>query len=79
MATTSFAGFDPIFLLHHSQIDRLYTLYKDVHDAVGDQDWTASSFANGYAKVSNKDRCAVARFIGCLKVRLNVGNYSNIG
>jgi len=52
MASTSFAGFDPIFLLHHSQIDRLYTLYKEVHDAVGDQDWTASSFVDGYAKVS---------------------------
>jgi len=59
MAETSFSAFDLIFMLHHSQIDRLYTLYKEVHDAVGDQDWTASSFVDGYAKVSNKIRCNI--------------------
>jgi len=51
MLNTMYAIFDPIFLLHHSQVDRIYSLYRDVHLAAGDLDWTNSSIVGSYAKV----------------------------
>nr|CAB3267405.1 hemocyanin, beta-C chain unit D-like [Phallusia mammillata] len=54
MLTITYSAFDPIFSLHHSQIDRLYSLYKAIHDEVGDQDWTESSFIGSYHKMGTK-------------------------
>ncbi|CAK8686100.1 unnamed protein product [Clavelina lepadiformis] len=52
MANVPFAAFDPVFLLHHSQLDRLFVLYRELHELAGDQDWTEESFVGSY-KESN--------------------------
>ncbi|XP_078483532.1 hemocyanin type 2 unit a-like [Ciona intestinalis] len=48
MSTTPYAAFDPAFLIHHSQIDRLYALYRLLREKLGIQDWTQERMFHGY-------------------------------
>ncbi|XP_078493430.1 hemocyanin, beta-C chain unit D-like [Ciona intestinalis] len=46
--STAFSAFEPAFLLHHSQIDRVYALYQKLRQVLGTQDWTKESFLDPY-------------------------------
>uniref|UniRef100_H2Y187 Tyrosinase copper-binding domain-containing protein n=2 Tax=Ciona intestinalis TaxID=7719 RepID=H2Y187_CIOIN len=48
MPTTPYAAWDPAFLLHHSQMDRLYALYRLLREKLGIQDWTQERMFHGY-------------------------------
>ncbi|XP_078483522.1 hemocyanin type 2 unit a-like isoform X1 [Ciona intestinalis] len=52
MPTTPYAAWDPAFLIHHSQIDRLYALYRLLRERLGIQDWTQERMFNGYKMVT---------------------------
>ncbi|XP_078483983.1 hemocyanin 2-c chain-like isoform X1 [Ciona intestinalis] len=56
MPTTQYAAWDPIFLLHHSQVDRIFALYKLIRDELEIQDWSLYSIAgNGYKNISSEE------------------------
>ncbi|OJT09435.1 Tyrosinase [Trametes pubescens] len=42
MGDPAYAGFDPIFMLHHAQVDRLLSLWAALHPDVGVSEATAS-------------------------------------
>nr|XP_026690207.1 hemocyanin type 2 unit a-like [Ciona intestinalis] len=55
MPTTKYAAWDPIFLLHHSQIDRIFALFKLIRDELDIQDWSLYSVGNGYKNISSEE------------------------
>uniref|UniRef100_H2ZNM8 Tyrosinase copper-binding domain-containing protein n=1 Tax=Ciona savignyi TaxID=51511 RepID=H2ZNM8_CIOSA len=50
LVVTDFSSFDPLFFLHHSQVDRIYALYKHSRELLGQQDWSKQSFLEDYDK-----------------------------
>uniref|UniRef100_H2ZF91 Tyrosinase copper-binding domain-containing protein n=1 Tax=Ciona savignyi TaxID=51511 RepID=H2ZF91_CIOSA len=48
MNTIDFTSFDPLFFLHHGQVDRILALYQHIREVLGQQDWTKESFLQDY-------------------------------
>lgn len=43
LAVLNFAGFDPMFMFHHSQVDRLWAVMQKKVDENGTTAWTPQS------------------------------------
>ncbi|XP_078490922.1 hemocyanin, beta-C chain unit D-like isoform X1 [Ciona intestinalis] len=48
MRNIGYSAFDAMFYLHHSQMDRLYAMFRRMRELLGQQDWTKESFLQPY-------------------------------
>ena len=51
MPTVSYAAWDPAFLLHHSAMDRLFVMKRELEESFGLSDWTRSRVVGQYLEV----------------------------
>lgn len=51
MPTVTYAAWDPAFLFHHSAIDRLFVMRRELEEEFGVSDWTSSRVAGQYVTV----------------------------
>lgn len=54
MPTTTYAAWDPAFLFHHSAIDRLFVMRRELEEEFRVSDWTSSRVAGQYVSVRDK-------------------------
>nr|XP_039265052.1 hemocyanin A-type, units Ode to Odg-like [Styela clava] len=51
MPTTTFASYDPAFMLHHSAMDRVLVMRRHLEEDAGVTDWTSSRIISAYPEV----------------------------
>lgn len=51
MPTVDYAAWDPAFVLHHSAMDRLFVIRRELEELHGVADWTRSRVIGQYVKV----------------------------